>query len=101
MSDLTIAGEPIRFGGQLAECMTVKLVALAAVGARFDNRPSRLPERAFADAENPWLVGSVPDGVALPLGTIPVFDYPEAISGARAASKPPAPHPRPRWSRAA
>jgi hypothetical protein len=29
LSDVTIGGEPIRFGGQIAECITVKLVAIA------------------------------------------------------------------------
>ena len=109
VSDLKIAGEPIRFGGQLAECMTVKLVGLAALGAEFHNRPARFPERAFARAENTCLVGSVHVRDDLPFGTVPVFDYPEAISAARAlpdvraavSTEPPPPHPKPRWSRAA
>ena len=29
LSEVTIGGEPIRFGGQIAECITVKLVATA------------------------------------------------------------------------
>ena len=33
LSDLTIAGEPLRFGGQVAECITVKLVGMANIPA--------------------------------------------------------------------
>jgi hypothetical protein len=31
LGDVTIGGEPIRFGGQIAECITVKLVAAAVI----------------------------------------------------------------------
>jgi hypothetical protein len=102
VSDLSIGGEPIRFGGQLAEHMTIKIVGLAAVGAGFTNRPSGLPFRACADAENPSMVFSVGADEACPAGSIPVFDYAEAITSARVTGRrrPPRPLPPPRrWTR--
>ena len=39
ISDLTIAGEPIRYGGQIAECITVKLVGVGAPLAGVKNAP--------------------------------------------------------------
>jgi hypothetical protein len=104
VSDVRIAGELVRFGGQLAERMTVKLVGLAAIGAHFTTRPAQFGSRAIADPQNPWMVISLPAEDEVPFGTIPVLDYPEAVSAARIAPAPPkrpAPHPRPRWSRAA
>ena len=83
VSDLRIGGEPIRFGGQLAEHVTVKLVGLAAVGAGFHNRPAGLPYRAWIDPANPSMVGSMSVDEAFPPGMTPAFDYPEAITSAR------------------
>jgi hypothetical protein len=100
VSDLLIGGEPIRFGGQLAERMTVKLVGIAAVEGGFTNRPARFGNRAWADADNPWMVRSTALDDEPPPNKVPVFDYPEALTSARAAGAPaPPPSPR-RWTRA-
>jgi hypothetical protein len=40
VSDVKINGETIRFGGQMAKRMTVKLVGVAALGAGHKNTPS-------------------------------------------------------------
>ncbi len=108
VSDIRIAGEPIQYGGQLAERMTVKLIGLAAVGANFSNAPARLPFDAYVEPANPAMVNAVQHGDRLPDGAIPVFDYAESVTGTRAVNPPgrdgaPA-HPpvsrRAYWSRA-
>lgn len=103
VGDLRIGGEPIRYGGQLAERLTIKIVGLAAVGAGFANRPAGLPYRACADAANPSIVFSVPADEACPQGSLPIFGYAEAITSARITDRlvPARPlPPRRRWSRA-
>lgn len=37
VSDITIGGEPVRYGGQIAECITVKLVGVGAPAAGVEN----------------------------------------------------------------
>jgi hypothetical protein len=75
VGDLTIAGEPIQFGGQVAECITVKLIGLAhivspavvrnpvdpAVRSSIDPRYANLIRRAVAIAD------------PLPPGTVEAF----------------------------
>jgi hypothetical protein len=105
VSDVKIAGEPIRHGGQLAERMTVKLVGMAALGAGMDNKPAGFRQDAYIGPSWLQMVGSVNTDEALPDGAIPVFNYAEAHSAARAPQReqpeplPPMP-PRPYWSRA-
>jgi len=101
VSDLRIGDEPIRFGGQLAERMTVKLVGLAALGAGFTNRPVAFGLRAWADEANPWMVSSREAWKSGLPGNLPVYDYPEARSAARADQDDASPvPPRRPWSRA-
>jgi hypothetical protein len=102
VSDVRIAGEPIRYGGQLAERMTVKLIGLAAIGANFSNSPARFPLDAYVEPANPEMVTAVEHGTQLPHGAVSVFDYPESVTGTRAVA-PPGPPLVPRrayWSRA-
>jgi hypothetical protein len=95
VSDLSIGGVPIRFGGQLAEHMTVKLVGVADVGATFANSPTGFPYQATAATDNPLLLGSRDINDDLPFGQTPVFQYAEAISSMRLLPErdavPPAP----------
>jgi hypothetical protein len=105
VSDVKIAGEPIAHGGQLAERMTVKLVAMARLGADIRNRPVRFGLNAFITPSYPQMVESIGVDVSPPRGAISVFDYPEALSAARLTgeqhSEPPPPRaPRPYWGRA-
>jgi hypothetical protein len=54
LSDLLIAGQPLRYGGQLAECITVKLVGGAAqIGAVTGNAPRACQSRCILDAHYP------------------------------------------------
>jgi hypothetical protein len=101
VSDVRIGDEPIRFGGQLAERMTVKLVGLAALGAGFSNEPVAFGLRAWAEEANPWMVSSREAWMSGLPGNLPVFDYPEPRSAARGAGDElPPTLPRPHWSRA-
>jgi hypothetical protein len=105
VSDIKIAGEPITQGGQLAERMTAKLVGIAALGANIRNRPMRFGLNAFITPSYLQMVESKGVDASPPLGAIPVFNYPEALSAARslgkkAAESPPQRAPRPYWSRA-
>jgi hypothetical protein len=92
VSDIKIAGESIRFGGQLAERITVKLVAVAAIQAGRTTTPSSFTRRAQALDSNRSMVSSVGASEPVSLGQIPIFDYDEAITSARAFDPaPPAP----------
>jgi hypothetical protein len=64
VSDLRIAGEPIRYGGQIAECITVKLVGVANVLPAPVHRPAfRTSEGAGIDPFNPRTIdGSIGPG---------------------------------------
>jgi hypothetical protein len=105
VSDVKIAGEPIAHGGQLAERTTVKLVAMAGLGAHIRNRPVRFGLNAFITPSYPQMVESIGVDASPPRGAISVFNYPEALSAARITgeqhAEPPAPRaPSPYWGRA-
>jgi hypothetical protein len=54
VSDIRIAGEPIRYGGQIAECITVKLVGIANILPNPVNRPAfRTSAGSGIDPYNP------------------------------------------------
>jgi hypothetical protein len=54
VSDLTIAGVPIRYGGQIAECITVKLVGFANIVPKHLPRlPAAGTGRVFIDPRWP------------------------------------------------
>lgn len=54
ISDLTIAGVPIRYGGQIAECITVKLVGTAnIVPQHLPRLPAAGTGRVFIDPRWP------------------------------------------------
>jgi hypothetical protein len=104
VSDVKIAGEPIRYGGQLAERMTVKLVGMAALGAGMHNAAKPFGLNAYITPSYLEMVDSADKDEPLPTDAIPVFNYPEALSFAAAAqpasTEPPPSRPRrPYWSR--
>ena len=98
VSDVKIAGEPITHGGQLAERMTVKLVGIAALGANFHNRPARFGLNAYITPSHLQMLESAGIDAPPTLSAIPVFNYPEARSAARAPREnlPSRPRRRPR-----
>jgi hypothetical protein len=99
VSDLTIGGVPIAYGGHLAEHMTVKFVGLASEPGKFSNKPVGCSASVYADADNPAFLHYQRPGEAVPPGALPAFDYPEARAPALLATAPasaPVPTPPPR-----
>jgi hypothetical protein len=75
VGDITIAGEPIRFGGQVAECITVKLIGLAHIVAPPVVRsPVDASVRSSIDPSYANLIRrAVAIAAPLPPGTIEAF----------------------------
>lgn len=62
LSDLMIGGEPLRSGGQIAECITVKLVGGAAAFNSITNNDLRMPNsRGLLAMPQPTEIYAVPD----------------------------------------
>jgi hypothetical protein len=89
VSDITIGGEPIQVGGQLAEHITVKLVGIASQPGRFSNSPvGCAPGGCCAEVANPNLLHYLNPGQACPPGMVRAFDYGERAASERAAFEP-------------
>src|ERR1700733_6732648 len=75
VSDLMIGGASIRYGGQIAECVTVKLTGVAVLQAKpIVNHPVDCDARCCLDAAYPTgLRRPIPNDQPLPIGTEPVF----------------------------
>jgi hypothetical protein len=86
VSDLTIGGEPIRYGGQIAECITVKLVGAAAQIGAVSNAPIACPKRCGID---PGYANALHRAVlneqALPVGDRTAFSYLQTVGASRLA----------------
>ena len=57
VGDLTIGGEPIIYGGQIAECITVKLIGGAAQLGAVRNAPTQCVGRCCIDPADPRVLG--------------------------------------------
>ena len=77
VSDLRIGGVPIRFGGQLAQLMTVKLVGLAAQPGAFHNGPMPCSSHCVIDRANPDYLVQRESGVKPSETETTAFDYPD------------------------
>jgi hypothetical protein len=88
VGDLTIAGTPIRFGGQVAECITVKLVGIANIVPQpVRNAPVAARVRGYLDPSYPTAIGGPQDqSASLPPGTVEAF-LDQGILALRAATK--------------
>jgi len=75
VGDLTIAGEPIRYGGQIAECVTVKLTGLASIVSPAVHRQPVSPAAHTAiDPAYPTTVGrGAQIDSPLPPGTVEAY----------------------------
>jgi hypothetical protein len=84
VSDLSIAGEPIRFGGQIAECITVKLVGLANIVPNPVQGPSvRARRHSSIDPFDPRTVGRSQAATdSLPPGTVEAYQGEGTLPGA-------------------
>lgn len=72
VSDIRIGGVPIVYGGQVAECITVKLVGAVAALGSVDNPMQPLPEVGYVDPDNAReIFGAGRHGA--PSGTVPAF----------------------------
>lgn len=74
VSDICIAGVPILYGGQIAECITVKLPVLATVAAGIVNRREALTRRSYVHPDRP---GELFPGPKLdtPEGSVQAFTH--------------------------
>ena len=74
VGDLTIAGAPIRYGGQIAECITVKLVGIANIlPVAIDRPPFGHRTRPIIDPFYPRTVEGVAAKQAVPPGSTEAF----------------------------
>jgi len=75
LGHLRIGGQPLRYGGQLAECITVKLVGSAArIGGINENGPTACQVRGMLDPNYPAELVLNEIGAALPPGYVPAFE---------------------------
>ena len=75
VGDLTIAGTPVRYGGQVAECITVKLVGIANIVPQpVQNSAVGTSIRSYLDPFYPTVLGG-PQGASttLPPGSAEAF----------------------------
>ena len=73
VSDLTIGGVPVQYGGQIAECITVKLTGTAVL-ANLKPRPVPCSARCCIDPNYPVrLERAVPEDQPTPPGRQPAF----------------------------
>ena len=71
ISDLRIGGEPVVYGGQIAECITVKLNAGAYdIGLAASNELTSCTSRCCASAQNGAELAPLPLAGPLPPGTV-------------------------------
>jgi hypothetical protein len=80
LSDLTIGGVPLRWGGQIAECITVKLVGGATKVGKISNPALPSIGRGFVQVADSRLLDTVKVAVDLPPGTRAAFSEPHTIS---------------------
>ena len=83
VGDIQIGGENIHYGGQIAECITVKLIGTAAKLGSVTNTPIHCSGRCCVDPHNAIQLNSgVPHHDPMPGGTIHAF----AVHGALTAT---------------
>ena len=103
VSDITIGGVPINYGGQIAECITVKLIGMANLLAKpISNEPVACDGRCCIDRGYPaTLKRSIRTTLELPAGTQNAFlDQGGAETVALAAKSLVAPKPIPQLRKA-
>ncbi len=74
VGNITIGGAPIVYGGQIAACITMKLIGTAACLGTIYNAPVRCAGRCCVDLANPVLLNRrVPFGSPTPIGMVDAF----------------------------
>jgi hypothetical protein len=90
VSDLTIGSVPVQYGGQIAECITVKLIGQASALGRVTNTPVDCAATCFIDPSYPITA----DRFVYRPGTRAIYDFGiSARPGAAAALAVAAPTP--------
>ena len=90
VGDLTIGGEPINFGGQIAECVTVKLVGGATAVGSVANSPVACEFRAYVDPHQAREISLRPVSQPPPIGYTEAY----ALEGGSFEDDATAPSPR-------
>lgn len=95
VSDLRISGVPVEYGGQIAECITVKLVGAATeLGSVKGNVPLACGSRCCVDAANFVSLGNpLATATATPPGKIDAFAREGGPLGGAAARRAPVARP--------
>ena len=92
VSDLSIGGVPIAFGGQIAECITVKLTGTAAALGTVHNAPIACGSRCCVDPAHFVMLGEqVANGDPAPPGTVVAFGLEGGVPAPPHAVAPAAP----------
>jgi hypothetical protein len=74
VGDITIGGAPIVYGGQIAACITVKLIGGAAGLGTVHNKPVKCTGRCCIDLANPVRLNRpIPFGSPTPVGMVDAF----------------------------
>jgi hypothetical protein len=74
IGDIQVAGVPVRFGGQIAECITVKLTGVANIVPQSVNGALVGPQsRGYIDFFHPQAVGGIDAAARLPIGSVEAF----------------------------
>jgi hypothetical protein len=96
VGDITIGGSAIHYGGQVAECISVKLVAAAAQLGTVRNAAIPCSGRCCIDPHNPVQLGrGLSHGTPNPAGTVNAFAYQGGLHAA--VLLPGHSHPAPRF----
>ena len=88
LGDLLIGGEPLRYGGQIAECITVKLVGGACDLKSVHNGMARCVGQACVVPSNARALVPVSASAPIPLGLKPVFGGPHTPALVAQADQP-------------
>ncbi len=79
VGDITIGGVNVRFGGQAAECITVKLIGMATKIGSVKNAPIHCAGRCCIDPHNAAQLSGVSHAKPVPPGMIHAFEVHGAL----------------------
>jgi hypothetical protein len=83
VTDITIGGEPIRFGGQIAECITVKITGIAHIPSQpVRNIPVRCSGQGVLNPRNPFSLVHLESGINPSRGRVGAFSSQGTEEGA-------------------
>lgn len=88
VGDITIGGAPIVYCGQIAACITVKLIGRAAGLGTVHNAPVRCTGRCCIDLSNPvQLNRPIPFGSPTPIGMVDAFSGDNSVGAVDRSKK--------------